>query len=384
MTSHGPLFTKPRRGFIQLWAALALLNMAAGIVLVMQPDRWSDLDSVMRWGRAWLVDGTNVYAVPNTLVDYPPHAVVLLSPLGVLPFAVALPFWVTANLAFVFLAPYFAARFFQPHAPFRTLLLPILMFASWWGAHTFVQFSLLALALSMAALMRADPSPAVSGVCLGLALMKPQVSLPVFLWTLFTRRWKIAAIALGVVAGGTALFCGRAHANPAEVARLYLSILATYHTGNAILTGASELRPLIHLYVSDLSRLDAIAATVALGLLGGISVAGFQEGLVHRRLLYAAPPLVACWSLLTFYHLSYGFVVLLPVLMLLVFDDGNRTRVRNTVFWLLQIGMMLDAPGIARRANLSLPHADRILILLILSGLIVLAWRESLPPERGV
>jgi hypothetical protein len=380
-SSHGPLFTKPRRRFIRLWAALALLNLAAGIVLALQPERWTDLDSIMRWGHDWLVDGTNVYTEAGTFVDYPPQAVVLLSPLGVLPSAVALPFWVMANLAFVFLAPYFAARFFQPHAPFRTILLPILMFASWWGAHTLVQFSLLALVLSMATLMYADRSAAASGVCLGLALMKPQVAVPVFLWTLFTRQWKIAAIASGVVAGGVAIFCARAHANPWELASRYLAILAMYHTGDAILTGASELRPLIHLVVADLPHVDGVAAAVALGLLAGICVAGFQEGRSHRRLLYAAPPLAACWSLLTFYHLSYGFVVLLPALMILLFNDAEHTPLRKGVFWLLQIGMMLDAPGIMRRSGFSLPHADRILILLIFSGLLALAWRESAPPE---
>lgn len=379
--SHGPLFTKPRRRFIRLWAALALLNLGVGILLALQPDRWTDLDSIMRWGHAWLVDGTNVYGAPDTFVDYPPHAIALLSPLGVLPFAVAFPLWAIANLVFVFLAPYFAARFFQPHAPFRMILLPILMFASWWGAHTLVQFSLLALVLSMAALMWADRSAAVSGVSLGLALMKPQVALPVFLWALFTRRWKIATIAIGVVAGGVALFCVRARANPMEVAGRYVAIRALYHTGDAILTGTSEIRPLVHLVVADLSRVDGIAGALALGLLAGICIAGFQEGRSYRRLLYAAPPLAACWSLLTFYHLSYGFVVLLPALMLLVFNDAEHTPLRRGVFWLLQIGMMLDAPGIARRAGFSLPHADRILILLIFSGLVALAWREAAPPE---
>jgi hypothetical protein len=375
--SHGALFTKPRLRVIWLWAVFTLLNLAAGVVVALQPERWSDLGSVMRWGRDWLVDGTNVYAPPDALVDYPPHAVVLLSPLGVLPFGVAFPIWVIANLAFVFLAPYLAVRFFRPHAPFRTTLLPILMFASWWGAHTLVQFSLLALVFSMAALMWADERPSASGVCLGLALMKPQVAVPLFLWTLFTRRWKIAATALGVVAAGFALFCIRSHANPIGVTRNYLAILAGFHLGDVVLTGASELRPLIRLAVVDVSRVDAIAAALAVALLAGICAAGFQEGRANRRLLYAAPPLAACWSLLTFYHLSYGFVVLLPVLMLLVFNDTGHTPLRKGVFWLLQIGMMLDLPGVARRTGFSLPHADRILILLIFVGLIALAWREA-------
>jgi hypothetical protein len=385
ITAHGPLFTKPRRRLIRFWAVLAGLNLGVGIVLALQPSRATDLESVMGWGRQWLLDGVNVYALQDSFVDYPPHAVVMLSPLGLLPFGAALPFWVLVNLALAFFAPYMAARFFQPHAPFRIIVPPILMFLSWWGTHTLTQFSLLALALSMAALFLSDGKPLASGMCLGLALMKPQVALPVLCWTLFTRRWRMAATALSVVALGLAIFCARAHAGPASVIERYLAILAMYHTGDAILSGASELRPLIHAVVSDVSQVDLISGAIALGLIAGICVAGFQEGRSRSRALYTAPPLVACWALLTFYHLSYGFVVLLPVMMLLFFNDADQAPLRKALFWTVQIGMMIDVPGVIRRsafpavpvASALLAHADRFLILLILTGLVALAWRES-------
>ena len=35
----------------------------------------------------------------------------------------------------------------------------------------------------------------MSGACLGLALMKPQVAVPVFLWSVFTRRWTLVLTA---------------------------------------------------------------------------------------------------------------------------------------------------------------------------------------------
>ena len=77
---QGPLFTKPRRRVMRLWAALALSNLAIGVAMALQPERWTDLELVTRWGRQWLIDGTNVYAAPETFVSYPPHAIVLLSP----------------------------------------------------------------------------------------------------------------------------------------------------------------------------------------------------------------------------------------------------------------------------------------------------------------
>jgi hypothetical protein len=124
-------------------------------------------------------------------------------------------------------------------------------------------------------------------------------------------------------------------------------------------------------------------------LIAGICVAGFQEGAVRKKVLYAAPPLVACWSLMTFYHLTYGFVILLPVMMLLALNDSRRSRLRQSLFWVLQLGMMFDIPGLSRRAGLAntalftnvLAHADRALILVLFIGLVALAWREA--PEPG-
>jgi hypothetical protein len=382
---HGPLFTKPRRRAIRLWALFAILNLSVGVLLATQPERLSDIANVTGWTADWLLRGQDVYTNSGLILVYPPHAVVLLSPLALLPFTAAAGCWVIASIVFVFLSGYFAARFFQPHAPFRSILLPILMFASWWGAHTLVEFSLAALVLSMAAMMVADRQPLASGAYLGLALMKPQMALPVFFWMVFTRRWRSVAVAAATVLGGTAIYCARVAANPVSVAQHLLGNLKVYYTGNAIMTGNTDLRPLLHLFVADVGTLDMIVGVLALALVAGICAVGFQEGRWRNRTLYSAPPLIACWSLLVFYHLSYGFVILLPALMLLVFNDAPQTALRRGLVWTLQIGMMLNVPGLLRHSGLAdaalagalIDHFDRFLTMAIFAGLIALAWRES-------
>lgn len=383
----GPLFTKPRRSVLLFWAALAMLNLAAGVVVSTQPRRLYDLESIMRWGAGWLGGRGNIYDLTDTFVDYPPNAMVMLSPLSLLPMGAAVPFWVLLNLGLAGLAPYLAARFFRPHDPFRVIALPILMFLCWGGMRALTQFSLLAFTFSMAALVLADRRPIAAGGLMGLAMMKPQVALPVFLWSAFTRRWRTAFVSIGVVAALFALYCLWAHTGPVAVVKRYTEIIALHHSGDAILTGLSELRPFVRQWVTDLSDVDAIAGSIAIGLLGGVCVAGFLEGAVRKRLMYAAPPLVACWSLLTFYHLTYGFIILLPVLMLLALNDAPHSRLRTSLFWILQAGMMFDIPGLSRRAGLAsthlyttvLIHADRVLILGLFIGLVTLAWRE--PPD---
>lgn len=212
--------------------------------------------------------------------------------------------------------------------------------------------------------------------------------MPVFLWGVFTRRWSVVLTSFGVVVGLTGVFCLRSDAHPVSMARSYIETLAAYHTGHAILAGISELRPLIYQLVPDLSDADVIATSIALSLIAGIIVARFKEGATRRKVLYAAPPLVACWSLMTVYHLTYGFVILLPVMMLLALNDAPLSRLRKTVFWMLQCGMMFDIPSLSRRAGLTdtalfvnvLAHADRALIV-TLFGLVALAWRDA--PEAA-
>ena len=141
------------------WGTLATLNVAAGVVVSSQTHRLYDLETIMRWGRYWLVEGVNVYepGVWGT-VDYPPNAIVLLSPLGLLPLGAAYPIWMVLNIAMVIIAPYCAARFFRPHDPFRVIALPILLFLCWGGVRTLTQFTLIALTCSMVAMVVAAPT----------------------------------------------------------------------------------------------------------------------------------------------------------------------------------------------------------------------------------
>jgi hypothetical protein len=388
--AFGPLFIKPTKQMLAFWAALALLNLLAAIVIAGDPPRAYDLESIMRWGHAWLVDGLNVYQSAESVTDYPPNAIVLLSPLSLLPRSVAILLWAAVNLILVLLAPYLAAQFYRPFTPFRIIVLPILMFLCWGGNRTLLQFTLLALTLAMTALFLADRRPLTSGVCLGLAMMKPQVAVPVLLWTLFTRRWRIAVTAAGVVVLAFAVFCIRAHAGPIEVVVRWMQILAEYHTEGFVLAGLSELRPLLMAIEPNGSSVDLAAGAIAIGLFAGICVAGFQEARIRTRVLYAAPPLAACWALLVFRHLTYGFVVLLPVLMALTLSGAERSRLRIGLFWLLQLGLMFDIPGLARQAGLQgtplydvvLIHADRVLVMVLFAGLVALAWREPPLPDN--
>jgi hypothetical protein len=371
------------------WATLAVLNLSAGLIVASWPERQFDLETIRDWGRQWLVSGLDVYA-NEAMADYPPHAIVALSPLGLVPHWWAVGGWTLLNVGLAVLAPWLAVRVARPDAERTSALLPILMFLCWGGFRTLLQFSLVTLVLGLTAMAIADRRPLAGGVSLGMALMKPQMALPFLLWAAFTRRWRLLTIAAGVPIAGLAIFCVRARVDPSEVVRHYAEILNTYYVGNEelMMEGLAQLRPLVALTASDPVAVSAAAFMIALALLAPACVLGVSEGVTRRGLLVSAPPLVAVWSLLTFYHLTYGFIVLLPAATVLLFtvDPGTR-RLRSAVFWSMQVLLMVDVPGICRRVADSLggdhtsgllawgAQMDRVAMLVLFGCLLALAVR---------
>jgi hypothetical protein len=377
----------PRRALVILWTLMALANLGAGLVIASSPGRQSDLESVQRWGAKWLA-GVNVYGDDQMAPDYPPNAIVALSPLGAVSAAAAVPLWAAFNIGLALLAPYLAVRASRPAARHVDAALLMAMFVCWGGFRTLLQFSLLALTLGLLAMILADRRPGWSAVCLGLALVKPQVAAPFFAWMVFTRHWRNAATALMVAAAGFAVFCVRVQADPTDVVRNYGTTLHMYYAGDAIMTGLSDLRPLIVSVAPNSAMADGIAAAIALVMLGAICVLGFREGREPNRTMYSAPSLLALWCLLTFYHLTYGFVLLLPAAALLVCADDCRTRAfRAGVFWVLQAALVVDIPGVCRRIGHSFPmpaavtgvleNFDRGLMLFLFVCIAALSWMQS-------
>lgn len=381
-------FVTHRRVALTVWGLMAALNLVAALFIVFWPERQVDLDTIQRWSGNWLLRGDEIYASDWDYPDYPPHAIVLLSPLGLMSLEPAVRVWALINLALALVAPYLALRHIRPDISALEAALPVLMFVCWSGSRTLLQFSLLALTFGLASAVLADRRPLWSGVCLGLALMKPQIAAPFLVWAVIARRWSAVSVALGVIVGGFGLYCARAAANPVDVIRNYASILQYLYTGEAIMLGLAQLRPLFQMAASTTSAVDAVslaAAVILLGMLGGVA---WVERRLDDRSKLAAPPMVALWSLLTFYHLTYGFLILLPLAAHLLFVESPGTRVfRRRLFWSLQLALMFDVPGWSRRlvpllcmpgwVDAVLSHFDRVLMLGLYAATAALALKAA-------
>ena len=343
-------FVTHRRFVLTAWLLMAALNLAAALFITSWPERQVDLDTVQRWGGNWLLRGDDIYATDWDYPDYPPHAVVLLSPLGAMSLEWAVRVWSLINLPLMLVASYLALRHVRPDVSASEAALPVLMFVCWSGSRTLLQFSLLALTFGLASTALADRRPLWSGVCLGLALMKPQIAAPFLVWAIIAKRWNVLSVAFAVVAAGFGLYCARAAANPFDVIEHYASILRYLYTGEAIMLGLAQLRPLFQMVASTPSSVDALSAAAAAVLLGGLCGVAWIERRLDDRSKLAAPSMVALWSLLTFYHLTYGFIILLPLAAhLLLVEIPGLWVFRRRMFWSLQLGLMFDLPGLSRR-----------------------------------
>lgn len=367
------------------WTALALTNLTAGLVISSWPDRQLDLQRVAHWARLWL-DGVNLYAEPTEYVDYPPHAIVMLSPLGLVTDQALVPLWAAVNLLLAGAAVYLAVRAVRATSPLRVLAVPMLMFLCWGGFRTLLQFSLLALTCGLAAIVWADRRPFLSAVCLAIALVKPQIAAPFALWMLFARRWRQAAAALGIVLLAFGVYCAGVGVSPIDVAADYVSVMRLLYTGDDPMQGLAQVRPLVAALIADPATSDAVAGGIAAILLGGIVWLG-MAGRPRPAGMSAALLFAPVWSLLSFYHLTYGFLLLLPTAALLLLSDDERTGlIRHRLFWAMQLGLMFDAVTVWRWAGpmVGAPpavgalvmHVDRLLMLALAGALAIVAVKS--------
>ena len=205
---------RPRAGRAALFAlgVLAATNLAAGVVLSVRPERAVDFHMVVGWAADWL-HGTSPFAAPDRFADYPPWAVVLLSPLAMLPRGAQLAVWILINLCALGALSMTLVRRVEASPPTQLVLALLLVATA--SARTLNQFSLASYALAVAGAL--SSSNVRGAAALGLALIKPQIAGVAWVWLVLSRQWGRAVTALAVPAGLMLVFAARVHQHPTAV-----------------------------------------------------------------------------------------------------------------------------------------------------------------------
>lgn len=123
--------------------------------------------------------------------SYPPHALILLSLVGALPYLVALPVWSLAG-AMAFFA---VALGRPPERQDKPLLWALALAPVLWVNVVFGQFGLLLAALFVGALRALPARPILAGVLIGVLTIKPQLGLLLPLMLVLLSAWRALAAA---------------------------------------------------------------------------------------------------------------------------------------------------------------------------------------------
>jgi hypothetical protein len=367
--------SRAARAGIALLAIAACVNLAAGVVLALRdPRRASDLWVMYEWCRDWLLHAQSLYTGPEAYADYPPNAIVMLSPIAFVPERWLVAAWTAGAVALTPVLPWLVLR-----AAWRrdraALAVPLLLCLCWAAPRTLLQFSLLAMVLSSGALLLADTRWLAAGVSLGLALGKPHIAVPVALWMLVTRRLRPLAAAAAVAAIGWIVYDARIGENPLSTAMGYWHVLGSEYGGASGLVGHTSIRGWVHAAVGDAAAADVTWVAISALLLAALCALALRD---RARALdeggLAVPAMFGLWSLLVTYHNGNNLILALPAFAFLWFDGDRRAASHWVPIVVLQAAMAFDVPvrlnGMAPAGTwerIAIDNFDRLLLLAALA-----------------
>lgn len=382
--------SRPEKAQAYLWLAIAVASLGWGFVTACKPGHSQDLQSIYIWLRTWLWQGSSPYYLPDYIVaNYPPHAIVALSPLALVPESWVAVVWATLNLALAPAVCYLAFRVLKPDTLKSAALVPCAMFLAWAGLRTGLengQFTLLVLGLGLLAFLFEEKRPLLGGLFLALALMKPHIGGAFLLWALFTKRWKMSVVACALTGLGVGLYALRLMESPFASVRDYLGVIQHQFGRGADVQGSTalrvvELRPLVTLLIQEGAWANRVHQLLLVLLLVCAALVGFLKSRLSRRVRDAAVLQLCClWLLMSVFHNPYDTILLLPVLMCLgaacvPHPSGSKTWPDKAALWILQLAMVVELPGIwwklsktfelsaFNRVGVLFANFDRVLVL---------------------
>ena len=295
---------------------LAAANVLFGLMYRLDGENVDDFQQLLEWSGAWL-GGSDPYAPPHSITDYPPNALVMLAPLATLPLPQATALWTVLHVVLTLGLGALATRLVAPGRAamlFGALVLCLPPF------RTVLQVSLASFVPALAGFVFADRYPRFAGVAIGLSLFKPHIGGPMLLWAVAARRWRSVRIAIAVPAALFTVYLARAGQGPHDVIVEWVQALVRTQNREDLVAGETGLRQLFEW--SALARVEA-QAVIALVLGFGLTVVWWRRDRDFDLRFLAAACLL---SLLSFRHLSYNLLLAIPALAFALSRTGAAAR----------------------------------------------------------
>lgn len=304
--------------------------------------------------------------------SYPPSLLPFLIPFGALPHLPALVIWTAINLALLV----WSARLLgaDRRAQVATVLSPATLTMVVYG-----QFSGAMAALAILAITRGTRRPALAGLCLALASVKPQLAAAIGLLMLLIGQWRAVAWSIpgaAAVAALSALLFGLAPWTN------FITVTVPFHARLIHDFVPDHLRTMLSIYGAARLGGFPFAAAQALQIGFGLSViAGAvlltrRDGLTARTLTLL---LLAGIAALAYFEL-YDLAVIAPALSVALFggaQDGRRPFLPLVPASLLWLAPPLAIPfGVAH-----LPVINLVVAGVLAAGLLT-EWRRGSGSNR--
>lgn len=289
--------------------------------------------------------------------QYPPHAGLLFSPIGALPFHVAYAAWCTVGLGFYTVAAH-AAGLKDRLLIVLLASIPVLL------ALKTGQVALLMGGLLLLAVFHARTRPILAGVAAGLLTVKPQLGFLLPVLFIIGGHWRAFYTASGV---SVALIVFSGALLGIDVWLAFIDSVLT--VSGAVATGQMPLFKMVNVYAAAqlLGVPDAVAISLALAAIllamGGLTwVARRTE---NPEWHYAA---IACLTLIAAPYSYYYELILVVPALLFVLQRGYASgwlRFEREGIALIAL-LCLALPGLPVRAGVSINF-----LLMLLIGFVV-------------
>ena len=378
-----------RTSIIAIRYADVLLSVLAAVSVFYAastaPAKGIDLRSFLVGAQSWVAGTYTIGEGP--MYEYPPYAVVALSPLSALSFEHLALLWLLLNLIATAWIVYAAIKLWgnewSPRARYYLLVL-LLVWAPFRVTLRNGQLSLVITSLLLGVLLaRKNRKYYLAGCLLGLAVCKYSLSLPFLLYFVWKREWKIAVPALALPLLLTEVFALRLGLSLFSAVSAYGAALGkVFDSRFSADTGSTEIQMLVASFTAG-DRTMTAAITTGLCLLAIVSMAiVFARRRSEEDAQLAAVALFSLWSV---YHRTYDSVLcVIPAAVLISFLIGRRlvafTRASLAalaVFALGLPGFLTERLGISTEALSRNPfgfvglHLERIVVFGLFCALLV-------------
>jgi hypothetical protein len=378
------------------WGFAALVSLTFAFVVAVLPGNSRDYLQVRSWLSLWQFGAVDPYAIAALGVDYPPHGLLLLSPLVWLPVSSGTVLVAVFNLLACTLAAWLMVGMMAELSGAaldrrQQLILAaiVLSFGAMRSAMWLGQSMPLALALAVMAVRESRRRPLLAGLCFGLASFKVNLAVGFGVALLLQPAILVLLVAGVAVLGVSWVFAASVHQPLYQLGSEYLHGMLSVYAGPGRVKDWLSVRAIVYDLFANAESAQALYYFVIAATLVVLVVACLRS---RSRALGLATCLL--WGVAVFWQQRFNAILAAPFLLLVLLPGAGvvpRSRWRPWCVAGLLVYFCLDVPLVLRLIGGRFGHIlffDPILVALYLTrftffGLFVFAVLRLLAGRRG-